>query len=127
MCRAPREDTQNETERTPSRAEGELSDAAQGEPQNFVGALLRRLALALIRFYQNAISPHTPPTCFFYPTCSHYTYQAIEKFGFWRGVWLGLGRICRCHPFAHGGYDPVPERFSWLRRRRVKSHKDLDE
>jgi len=88
----------------------------------------RRLALALIRFYQNAISPRTPPTCFFYPTCSHYTYQAIERFGFWRGTWLGFCRVCRCHPFARGGYDPLPEEFTWFPSRRLReSHEDLDE
>jgi putative membrane protein insertion efficiency factor len=89
----------------------------------------KRLALALIRFYQNVISPRTPPTCFFYPTCSHYTYQAIDRFGCWRGVWLGLSRMCRCHPFARGGYDPVPQEFSMFpaRQRPEELRKDLDE
>lgn len=82
-------------------------------------AVPQRLVLAVIRFYQNVISPRTPPTCFFYPTCSHYTYQAIERFGLWRGAWLGACRICRCHPFARGGYDPVPGKFSWFPARDV--------
>ena len=135
MCRAPREDTpshentNNDTKGTlASGAGAEFSDTARFRRENSPARWPRRLALALIRFYQNAISPHTPPTCFFYPTCSHYTYQAIEKFGFWRGVWLGMCRIVRCHPFAHGGYDPVPEKFLWFpTRRREESHKDLDE
>jgi len=67
-----------------------------------------RVALAMIGFYQRAISPFTPPSCRFQPTCSHYTYQAIERFGPWRGGWLGFKRICRCHPFHRGGFDPVP-------------------
>lgn len=67
-------------------------------------------ALALIRFYQLAVSPLTPPSCRYYPTCSHYTYGAITRFGLARGGWLGLKRLCRCHPFAAGGFDPLPPR-----------------
>ena len=66
------------------------------------------LGLKLIWFYRNAISPFTPASCRFQPTCSHYTYEAIERFGIWRGGWLGLKRLCRCHPFCAGGIDPVP-------------------
>jgi len=69
---------------------------------------MKFLALALIRFYQKAISPWTPPSCRFHPTCSHYTYEAIDKYGFLKGGWLGIKRISRCHPFNPGGYDPVP-------------------
>jgi hypothetical protein len=79
--------------------------------------MANKVALGLIRFYQRWISSLTPPSCFFYPTCSHYTYQAIERFGLWRGGWLGLGRVCRCHPLARGGYDPVPEKWLFWPRR----------
>jgi len=69
---------------------------------------MKRIALALIQFYQLAISPALPPTCRFVPSCSEYTYQAIAKYGFWKGTWMGLRRLSRCHPFNPGGYDPVP-------------------
>ncbi len=69
---------------------------------------MRQLALWLIRFYQRAISPMLPPSCIYTPTCSHYGYEAISKYGIWKGGWLTLERILRCHPFAKGGYDPVP-------------------
>lgn len=69
---------------------------------------MKRLALGMIRFYQRRISPALPPSCRFTPTCSTYTYQAIEKYGFFKGSWLGMKRIARCHPWNPGGYDPVP-------------------
>jgi hypothetical protein len=69
---------------------------------------MNRIVLALIRLYQNTVSRVLPPTCRFYPSCSQYTYQAIAKYGVWRGGWLGVKRITRCHPFNPGGYDPVP-------------------
>ncbi len=64
--------------------------------------------LGAIRFYRGAISPYTPPSCRFQPTCSAYALQAIEKYGAARGGWLALRRLLRCHPFCKGGYDPVP-------------------
>ncbi len=70
---------------------------------------MKVIALALIRFYKRFISPALPSACRFYPTCSVYTYEAIERYGFLRGSWLGMKRISRCHPFNPGGYDPVPE------------------
>lgn len=69
---------------------------------------MKSLALALIRFYKKFISPALPSACRFEPTCSVYTYQAIEKYGVIKGSWLGMKRIARCHPFHPGGYDPVP-------------------
>jgi len=69
------------------------------------------VAKALIRFYQLAISVHFPPACRYYPTCSAYAYEAIDKFGVFRGIYLATRRLLRCHPFHAGGYDPVPERF----------------
>jgi len=62
----------------------------------------------MIRVYQKFVSPALPPSCRFTPTCSHYTYEAIEKYGVFKGGWLGLKRLSRCHPLNPGGYDPVP-------------------
>ncbi|MDR0998261.1 MAG: membrane protein insertion efficiency factor YidD [Treponema sp.] len=69
---------------------------------------LQKTALLLIRFYQAAVSPHLPPSCRYTPSCSRYAYQAVEKYGFRRGLCLALKRILRCHPLHPGGYDPVP-------------------
>ena len=70
--------------------------------------MAKKILLFLIRFYQRRISPLFPPCCRFYPTCSAYAAQAIEKYGAARGGWLAFRRIIRCHPFNDGGYDPVP-------------------
>lgn len=70
---------------------------------------MKYIVLALIRFYKKFISPVTPPACRFEPTCSVYSYQAIEKYGVFRGGWLAIRRIVRCQPFYKGDlYDPVP-------------------
>jgi putative membrane protein insertion efficiency factor len=69
---------------------------------------MKRLALGMIRFYQEAVSPWLPPACRYYPSCSVYAIEAIERYGFFRGVALAAKRILRCHPFHAGGYDPVP-------------------
>ncbi|MBN1247825.1 MAG: membrane protein insertion efficiency factor YidD [Anaerolineae bacterium] len=69
---------------------------------------MRRLVLALLRFYQRYVSPALPPSCRFTPTCSQYTYEAIDRYGVFKGGWLGIKRIVRCNPFNPGGYDPVP-------------------
>lgn len=68
--------------------------------------MIKKLFLKLIQIYQK-ISSFTPPTCRFTPTCSEYTKQAIEKYGVRKGTWLGIKRICKCHPFHPGGYDPL--------------------
>ena len=70
---------------------------------------MKRILLAAIRFYRIHITPFTPATCRYIPTCSKYAAEAIEKYGAWKGGWLALRRIARCHPFYHGDrYDPVP-------------------
>lgn len=66
------------------------------------------LMLALIAFYRCCISPLLPPACRYTPTCSQYAQEAIRKYGPFRGGWLALKRILRCHPFGGSGYDPVP-------------------
>jgi len=68
---------------------------------------MRRGLMALVRFYQKFLSPLKPPTCRFYPTCSQYALEAIGKYGVWRGGYLTLRRLLKCHPFHPGGYDPV--------------------
>lgn len=68
---------------------------------------MRELVVALLRFYKRWISPLLPSACRFHPTCSEYMRQAVEKRGVWRGVYLGLRRLAKCHPFHAGGYDPV--------------------
>lgn len=69
---------------------------------------MKYLAMALIRLYQNTLSRVLPPSCRFYPSCSQYGYEAIQLHGIFRGGWLTIKRISRCHPFHPGGYDPVP-------------------
>jgi putative membrane protein insertion efficiency factor len=70
----------------------------------------RRMALLLIAGYQKLVSPFLGKNCRYQPTCSRYTYEAIERFGVVQGVGLGAKRLARCHPLREGGYDPVPER-----------------
>jgi putative membrane protein insertion efficiency factor len=70
--------------------------------------MLRAIFLTIIRFYQAAISPLTPPACRFSPSCSRYALEAVERYGAGKGGWLTLRRILRCHPFGGKGYDPVP-------------------
>ncbi|GAE28445.1 protein YidD [Halalkalibacter wakoensis JCM 9140] len=71
---------------------------------------MKAILLALIRFYQMVISPIKPPTCRFYPTCSHYGLEAIKRFGAIKGSWLTVKRLLKCHPFHPGGIDDVPEK-----------------
>jgi hypothetical protein len=71
--------------------------------------LLGRILIGAVRFYQLAISPWTPASCRFTPTCSAYAIGALEEHGALRGTWLALRRIGRCHPWGGFGYDPVPE------------------
>ncbi|MGH9722509.1 MAG: membrane protein insertion efficiency factor YidD [Bryobacteraceae bacterium] len=69
---------------------------------------MRELIVAALRFYQRLISPMLPSACRFHPTCSEYMAQAVARYGVARGVWMGLRRLVRCHPFCTGGLDPVP-------------------
>ena len=68
---------------------------------------MQRTILMLLRIYKQFVSPLLPSSCRFYPTCSEYTMEAVRKFGPARGLWMGVKRISRCHPFHAGGYDPV--------------------
>lgn len=69
--------------------------------------MLKKFLLFLINFYRKFISPYTPDSCIYTPTCSMYMYQAVEKYGPFKGALKGIKRILRCHPFHEGGYDPL--------------------
>lgn len=69
---------------------------------------MKKILILLVKFYQGAISPHTPAACRYHPTCSEYAIQAILKYGAIKGTWLAIKRILRCHPWGGSGYDPVP-------------------
>jgi putative membrane protein insertion efficiency factor len=69
--------------------------------------MIQKLFLTMIAGWQK-ISARMPPVCRFYPSCSKYTAEAIRIWGPWQGMWLGTKRICRCHPYHPGGFDPVP-------------------
>jgi putative membrane protein insertion efficiency factor len=68
---------------------------------------MTKVAVFVLRLYRLLLSPYVPTQCRFYPTCSHYTMEAIQKKGLWKGVSLGLLRILKCNPFHPGGFDPV--------------------
>jgi putative membrane protein insertion efficiency factor len=69
---------------------------------------MKYIAIFLITLYQRMISPLLPPACRFFPSCSEYAKEAFKKYGFFKGFWLALKRLGKCHPFHPGGYDPVP-------------------
>ncbi len=69
---------------------------------------MKYVVLGLIRLYQRYVSPMTPPSCRYVPTCSQYAVESVSKYGALKGTWLAIRRISRCHPFHEGGYDPVP-------------------
>ncbi|HMN23236.1 MAG TPA: membrane protein insertion efficiency factor YidD [Ignavibacteriaceae bacterium] len=79
--------------------------------KNIFHTILKLLAvpfILLIKIYQLLISPLFPSSCRYSPTCSHYTLEALKKYGLFKGSWLGIKRISRCHPWGGSGYDPVP-------------------
>ena len=69
--------------------------------------MFKRLTIAGLYFYRSFISPLKPPTCRFYPSCSKYTLDAVNRHGVLSGLWLGFKRLARCHPWHPGGFDPV--------------------
>lgn len=72
-----------------------------------VSAMMAKPAVWLIRLYKRVLSPMLPPSCRFYPSCSQYTLEALERYGLFKGGALGIYRLLRCHPFSRGGFDPV--------------------
>lgn len=79
---------------------------------------MKKILMALIRFYRRSISPNTPPSCKYIPTCSEYALTAVERFGACRGSLLAVWRILRCNPFSRGGYDPVPEKKERMQKKK---------
>ncbi len=69
---------------------------------------MRQALIGVIRLYQRLLSPYLPPSCRYVPTCSEYAVEAIRRYGVWRGGWMALRRLSRCHPWGGSGYDPVP-------------------
>ncbi|GEK91304.1 membrane protein insertion efficiency factor YidD [Alkalibacterium kapii] len=82
---------------------------------------MKTLLLALVKFYQKLISPLFPPSCRYYPTCSHYTVEALEKHGAMKGTVMSASRILRCNPFFKGGVDKVPDHFTVKRNPDTKN------
>lgn len=76
---------------------------------------MKRILLSTVKGYQKVISPLFPPTCRYYPTCSHYTVEALEKHGALKGSLMGASRILRCNPLVKGGVDKVPDHFTLKR------------
>ncbi|MBZ5534897.1 MAG: membrane protein insertion efficiency factor YidD [Acidobacteriia bacterium] len=68
---------------------------------------MRRLVLSALNLYHRLVSPLLPPSCRFVPSCSVYAAEAVEKYGFFKGSWLAVRRLLRCHPLVQGGYDPL--------------------
>ena len=83
---------------------------------------MKYLFIGLIKLYRITLSKLKPPCCRFYPTCSAYGIGAIRRFGCIRGGYLTVKRIIRCNPFNPGGYDPVPEKFSFIYKREEEKH-----
>ena len=84
---------------------------------------MKKILIALVRWYQKRISPMTPPSCRYHPTCSNYMIGAIEKHGI-KGVLMGIARILRCHPLVEGDDDPVPDYFTLRRNKDYRKKKE---
>ena len=111
MSKSKKKSKQTQTARRPStRAQqSQDQDPSLSELPRTILNTPRLLLLLLIRLYQETLSKGVPAnTCRFHPTCSHYGYQAIYKYGVIKGGWLATWRVLRCNPFNRGGYDPVP-------------------
>ena len=93
-----------------SRENGHETDSRIRRIVGRIGQLAALPLIALVRFYQLVISPLTPPTCRYYPSCSTYAVTALRRFGPIKGTWLAVRRVLRCHPWAPGGVDHVPDR-----------------
>lgn len=78
--------------------------------KNLIENGLRNILILLVKFYRKFISPLKRPSCIYTPTCSSYALEALERYGFFKGGYLSLKRILRCHPFSDGGFDPVPNK-----------------
>jgi putative membrane protein insertion efficiency factor len=85
--------------------------------------MLKAIFLAIIRFYQRFLSPLKPPSCRFYPTCSHYGLESIQRFGAIKGGYLTIKRILKCQPLHPGGIDPVPEKWPGLLNKKKQEEK----
>lgn len=85
--------------------------------------MMKKSLIALVKWYQKWISPMSPPSCRYRPTCSNYMIGAIEKHGL-KGVLMGIARIIRCHPFVTGGDDPVPDYFTLRRNKDCRTKKE---
>lgn len=106
-------DDQSVAESAQTHLRPTMADVREGLEKEVVTVGSRRtvgvwLLRGPVRFYQLAISPMLPAACRYYPSCSNYTIEAIDKYGAIKGGWLAVRRILRCHPFRPGGFDPVP-------------------
>lgn len=77
---------------------------------DLLNRVISRILILTIQFYRAAISPYLGPSCRHIPTCSQYTLEAIEEWGAFKGTWLGIKRLSKCHPWGTSGYDPVPKK-----------------
>lgn len=88
---------------------------------------MKKILVAIVRFYQRFISPAFPPSCRYYPTCSNYMIRAIQVHGAFKGTLMGTARILRCHPFVKGGIDYVPLNYQLTRNKKDKEMPNYDE